>query len=324
MYKSSILLFIIIFLTVSLTSCGPTVISFYNVIHLARIDTILKDDGSGRNIFWLVVPADVNCQLVNLMPALEGLDSSANLSVTSISNDQYKGYQVVYEFANTDQIPAQIEKLQTAVVDAVIATISTQPSPETTQTSQPLPAVPASEYYNPNDFSIAVSMPSKNITGQKWGVKVIVNPFLMTGMPNEDLTKNCNIQNFTYNLTVADTMKITKFNVDVPSYLAPYSRVTQTNSNSIQWVVESEAAFDTAMAEYKTQSLMTPPPVKETGLVEITSIYSGKGIYTLDVTATTPNALFFYLTSVVAPILGLIALTLGLFVTLKNLFDKRK
>jgi len=91
MFKRSIFLFMIIFLAVIQTSCGPSAISFYDVIHIARIDTVLNEDGKGRNIFFLVVPAGADCKLVDLIPALENLDKP-NLSVAKYLDEQYRGY----------------------------------------------------------------------------------------------------------------------------------------------------------------------------------------------------------------------------------------
>jgi hypothetical protein len=313
-----------------LTSCsGSSVryVSLSRVLNVARIETILNEDGSGRNNFWLVVPGNSTCPLVDLQPALESITSPTRPLVVRLDDDIYKGYKVTFEFDNADQIPAQIQSIKSTVVNAVIAATPTPAPPENPETPIPtvIPAQASGLYYNENQLSIKFTAPTTELTGQKWSLQVTVNPFLMSGLIAEEmlggLGEKCSIPTFTYQLSVSNKMRINDFAVESQPNLAAFSNVRRISANSIEWTIESKQAFDVITADLLT-ALSTPEPDPTALQQQFEYPFTGQ-IYKLTVNATTPNPWFTFLTGVVAPLLGLLAVSFGLFTTLRNLRKKK-
>src|SRR5215212_6618371 len=99
MFKRFFLATISILTVVGLLGCVP-IISQASVVNIARINTFLKEDGSGHNEFFLIKPA--NCPInVDLQPALEAIPGPISPSVIPYSSGGNKGFQVNYEFQST-------------------------------------------------------------------------------------------------------------------------------------------------------------------------------------------------------------------------------
>ncbi len=313
----------------ALTSCGPAVhyISLSRVINIARIETILNEDGSGHNNFWLVVPGQSTCPLVNLQPALEGITIPTKPLVVRLDDDTYRGYKVTFDFENADQIPAQIQNIKSTVVNAVIAATPTVAPPENPETPMPtvVPVQASGLYYNENQLSIKFTAPTAELTGQKWSLEVIVNPFLMSGLIAEEmmsgLSEECSFPTFTYQLNVSSRMRINDFAVETQPSLAAFSNVKRISANSIEWTIESRQAFEVVSSDFLT-ALTTPQADPTAVWRQYEYPFTGQ-IYKLTVNATTPNPWFTFLTEVAAPLLGLLAVFFGLFLTFRNLRKKK-
>jgi len=334
MKKRVMFLLLVIFCLFALASCGPSAprISFSSVINIARIETTVNEDGSGHNNFWLVVPANKNCPLLDLKPALESITKPTSPLVAFVRNEDFMGYMVTYSFDYTDQIPAEIGNIKSVVIDAAIAAIptSTPAISQNTETPMPtaLPPIRVGDYIDDNQLSIKFSARTKELTGQKWTLRVIVNPFLMTGLITEEsstsgLAEGCSIPTFTYQLNVSNNMKINDFPVDTQSNLTSFSKVRRISDNSIEWTIESRQAFQVRKSELQALFNATPAANATDIANYFENLYRGK-IYTLTVNATNPSPWFTFLTGVLAPLLGLLAVSLGLLVGFRNLWRKEK
>jgi hypothetical protein len=350
MFKKFVLCTVMILMSVFLPACGPSapVISLFNTVNLGRIKTVLNENGSGYNNYWLVVPVNADCMhLVDLKPRLEAISRPTTPSVSTLRDNQYEGIIVSYPFQNVDQIPEQIETIKRVVIEAVIDDLTARATPDPDPEAPDLTPTGIGEYYDPNHLSISISKPPEKLTGQEWNIEVIINPFLMTGLITEEqsgssLSDPCSLPVFTYELEVSSSMKINQYEVKAePPTLDIYSRIDQPDeSNSITWSIDSKAAFEewnrhlatefqNLVQEAEEYEKMTPPPSEaeldafsksfQQRYEELfTATYTGQ-FYTLQVKATTPAPWFHFLTTALAPLLGLIAAILGLIITIRNL-----
>jgi hypothetical protein len=264
MFRRIILAAIILLMVVVLPACGGysvQIVSLFNTVNIGRIKTVLKEDGSGYNIFWLVVPS--GCPFPALKSRLESISKPTVPLVRTLHNELYKdyrvdGFEVIYNFENVDQIPVQIENIKGVVIDAAVEALEARldaiPTPEPDSGIPPPPEIrPGDISSNSNHLSVLIHRPAEKLTGQEWNVEVIVNPFLMTGLITENasgegLSESCSLPSFTYELELSGNMKINGSHVEAqPPILAspPYSQVTQVaTSNSIEWTIDSRRGFD--------------------------------------------------------------------------------
>jgi len=348
-----------------LSACGGAAfpsaprLSLFNSINLGRIETVLREDGSGYNRFWLVIPAGTECELLDLMPRLGSISTPTAPKVIEVHEYQdpnfafpikVNGFRVTYDFEEVDDIPVQIDEIKRAVVETMKEVIEARPTPPPESEEVPLPApVVIGQYYNPNHLSFSIQTTSDTLSGERWKVNVVINPFLMTGLMTEEgyggLPESCSLPNFTYKLEVSSKMKINRYQVDTqPSTLVEYSQVNEPTTSIIEWTIDSQGAFDAwekiqaielqdLIAEWQIHYEMTPSPelseanikstleADETKYADITD-NTNRQFYRLEVNATTPAPWFHFLTAVLAPLLGLVGLILGLFLTVRNLRKK--
>jgi hypothetical protein len=334
-------------------------VSLFNSINLGRIETVLHEDGSGYNRFWLVVPAGAECELLDLTSRLESISmptTPESIEVREYQDENFpfpvkvNGYRVTYDFEKVDDIPVQIHNIKRAVVETMKEVIAARPTPPPDSGEYPLPyPVAIGEYYNPNHLSFAIETYSDPLTGQKWNVNVVINPFLMTGLMTEEgyggLPESCSLTNFTYRLEVSSTMRIDHHQVDPqPSTLREFSDVNQPTASILEWTIDTKGAFEAwekiqeielkdLRAEWEIHAEMTPSPdlpaegiqatveADQAKYMEAADI-TNRQFYKLKVDATTPAPWLHFLTGVLAPLLGLVALILGLFLTIRNLSKK--
>ena len=331
-------------------------VSLFNSINLGRIETVLNEDGSGYNTFWLVVPSGADCAHLGLRSRLESISRPTTPDVIEIRDFQDEqfpfpvnvdGFEVIYEFHKVAEIPVQIDAIKRAVVDTVMEAIAARPTPEPGAEEIFLPSpVIIGQYYNQNHLSFSIT-PSETLAGKKWDVAVVVNPFLMTGLITEEgssgLAEPCSLSSFTYELQVSGNMKINRHDVESLSpALAEYSHV-EPSASTIEWTLDSRNALDawnkaqetelqglTVELQNYLEKTPTPDPTQvanayedfQTKYVEIMNSTNNGRIYKLNLHVTTPAPWLHFLTNVLTPMLGLTSIVLGLFLSIRNLRKK--
>ncbi len=330
MRKPAIPLLCVALCLAALIACTPSSVSLSRFLNIARIETEFHEDGSGYNNLWLVVPSSSACPLPDLKPALDSITIPTKPTVTLLSDQNYTGYIVTFAFENANQIPAQIQTLKDVVVRAVIAATPTPLPPENPETPMPAFVTPKPvAYYNENQLSIKFAALTTGLTGKTWSLQVIINPFVMSGIIQEQymagsgLAEQCSIPTFTYKLTLSDKMKIRDFAVESRPDLAPFSSVKRISDNSIEWTLNSKQAFTAAITNLVASVTAMPDPDPTALASEVEYLYNGQ-IYKLMVNATTPNIWFSYLVQVVAPLVALLGGVLGVVAAIRNLRKKKE
>ncbi len=301
-------------------------------INLLSARTVLREDGSGSNTFLLAVPIK-DCDLIPLRPELEELKEQADTSVyfAGYEDDQYKGFELTYEFNNPQQIPEQIEQIKRGVVQAI-------PTPNPGAfVSPPNPDVYG--VYDPNQLSIRIDPPLDTLGGKEWMVRININPLLLTNP-----SQACSVPQITYELVMPGEIKSYALTANAfEDYAFHYVQVTQPRPNAIRWTITprsiammilersaglSESEFakltETEDGWKNLQQLLAEEvgQLNETaeGRTELAKVSDGQGIseeeaiglaligpiYTLTATSTTPAPLFQIATRVIAPIVAVL------------------
>ena len=319
-----------------IASCGPAqpYIAPTDVVNFYSIRTDVFEDGSGKNTFVMVIPDRADCQGINLKAALAPIkqQDGGQVSYHSYNANGFIGVELTYRFRDADEIPAQIETLQQALVEAAI---SATPIPiPTPGEPTPLPPIAEKIEYDPNRLAIEVRPTIETLTGKKWNVSVTLNPFeLIEGPDSSDSSKSCKVPTIVYEITLPG--EITNFNkpevtVDKNPDLLEYSYVEITGSNTVRWILEVEQAEEALASEiqalFDEYENLTPEQQEEQGteFEERLSTLLETPPFTLTVTSSTAGSVLKFFTLVVGPILALIGSIIAIVTAISKIVQRKK
>jgi hypothetical protein len=281
-------------------------------INLLSVKTIVNEDESGSSTFLFVVPSDAECKLLPLRPELERLKEQAGTQVyfANYQDNEYKGFQLTYEFKSPQQIPEQIDRVKHALVQA-LATAYPTPAPGALGFAHPDPDTYG--VFDPNELSIQIEPMLETVGSREWKATIKLTPLMLTVPGSTEPSPSCGIPRITYDLTMPGEIATFKTGADAEADVRRYVQVTRPAPNTIRWTIEIPQGPSTPAEATKIADEIAKAPSDQERLAKIKQVFIGS-TYTLTATSATPGSWFQTLTQVVAPILGLVATAIGIIV----------